>query len=325
MTPMIPPRVVFFGTPAFAVPSLRQLIAAGYRLVAAVTQPDRPSGRGQKVTIGAVKKDAEAHGIPVLQPARLRDEAFLAELSALDPDLGVVAAYGRILPPAVLGAPRLGLLNLHASLLPRWRGASPVHRAVMAGDPETGVSIMRVVAALDAGPVLGVVRRPIGPDETSEEVERDLAGMGADLLLRVIASLLRGDARETPQDDSLATYAPVLRKEDGGIRWEQDALAIHNQVRGLQPWPRAFTTLEGARVIVHRSAREGGAAAGLPRAGWPPGPPGTVTSVEPGAIVVAAGTGAVRLLRLQAEGRRPLDAREFAAGWRLKPGARFGT
>ncbi|RPJ81839.1 MAG: methionyl-tRNA formyltransferase, partial [Acidobacteria bacterium] len=253
---MASPRIAFFGSPRFAVPSLRRLLSEGYEVVAAVAQPDRPRGRGQKLPPGAVKAEAVSCGVRVLQPERLRDEAFLGELAALGPDLGVVAAYGKILPAAVLRTPRLGLLNVHASLLPRWRGASPIHRAVMAGDDETGISIMRVVAALDAGPVLETIHRPIGPDETSEEVERDLASMGADLLVVAIESLLRGDARETPQDESRATYAPLLRKEEGSIRWEQDAAAIHNQVRGLQPWPRAFPTLRGARVIVHRTTSD---------------------------------------------------------------------
>ena len=315
MTQMSLQRVVFFGTPAFAVPSLRRLIEEGHQVVAAVAQPDRPSGRGRKLSVGAVKQEARSRGIPVLQPERLRDEGFLAELSALRADLGVVAAYGKILPAAVLDTPRLGLLNVHASLLPRWRGASPVHRAVMAGDTETGVSIMRVVQALDAGPVLDTARRPIGPDETSEEVERDLSVMGADLLVRVVAALASGDARQTPQDDSQATYAPVLKKEEGLIRWERDARAIHDQVRGLHPWPRAFTSIEGVHVIVHRSSVES--------EDGTPGLPGEIRSVSRSGIVVAAGRGSVRLLQLQAEGRRSLEAREFAIGSRLRAGSRF--
>jgi methionyl-tRNA formyltransferase len=309
-------RVIFFGTPAFAVPSLLRLVDAGYQVVAAVSQPDRPAGRGQQLASGAVKREAARLGIPVLQPERLKDEAFLRELTALAPDLGVVAAYGKILPGAVLNVPPLGLLNVHASLLPRWRGASPVHRAVMAGDAETGVSIMRVVAALDAGPVYDTAPRAIEPDETSEEVEHDLAAIGANLLVRVVGALIRGEARATPQDDALATYAPPLKKEEGSMRWERPARALHDQVRGLHPWPHAFTSLEGSRVIVHRSSVPVTEAAGAP---------GDVVSVDREGIVVATGDGTLRLVRLQAEGRRTLEARDFAAGSRLKAGARFGA
>ena len=310
-------RLVFFGTPAFAVPSLRRLVEAGYPVAAAVTQPDRPSGRGRRLEPGAVKEAAAALGLPVLQPERLRDEAFLQQLSGLGADLGVVAAYGRILPAAVLQSPRLGLINVHASLLPRWRGASPIHRAVMAGDPETGVSIMRIVQALDAGPVFDAARRAIGPDETSEEVEQDLATLGAGVLLRVVEGIERGDARETPQDESLITYAPPLKKDEGQIDWTRPAGAIHNQVRGLHPWPHAFTALAGQRLIVLRTA--------LPEATPAPGAaPGTLLSLDGNALSVATGEGALRLLRVQAEGRRALTGREFAAGARLKPGARFG-
>lgn len=179
-------RVVFFGTPAFAVPTLDALARSGHQLAAVVSQPDRPRGRGQRVSDGPVKARARALGVPVLQPERLRDPAFLEALAAVKPNLGVVAAYGKLLPAAVLELPRLGLINVHASLLPRYRGAAPVHRAVMAGEHETGVTIMRVVQALDAGPMLAHVVRPIGSDDTSDEVERDLAVLGADLLVHVV-------------------------------------------------------------------------------------------------------------------------------------------
>jgi len=318
---MTPLRLVFFGTPEFAVPTLRDVRAHGHDVAAVVTQPDRPRGRGQKPSPGPVKAFAERHGLRVLQPERLKDDAFLADLASLAPDLGIVAAYGKILPAALIAIPRLGLINVHASLLPRWRGASPIHRAVMAGDADTGVSIMRVVQALDAGGVFAIAYRAIGPDETSEEVEHDLAESGARLILPVIDALGTGAANETPQDDSLVTYAPRLTREDGLISWEAPAFAIHNQVRGLYPWPHAFTSLDGARVIVLRTSVGSHGIVPPPNARS-----GQIVAVDREAIVVAAGDGRpLALLQVQAEGRRAVNAREFAAGTRLQPGARFGT
>ena len=314
-------RLVFFGTPEFAVPTLRELLAAGHDVGAVVTQPDRPRGRGQQMSPGPIKAFAGANGLRVLQPDRMRDEGFLSALADLAPDLGVVAAYGKILPSPVLDAPRLGLINVHASLLPRWRGASPVHRAVMAGDAETGVSIMRVVQALDAGGVFAKEARPIGPNETSEEVERDLAERGARLILPVVEALASGTAEAVPQDESLVTYAPRLTREDGAVDWGNPADAIHNQVRGLHPWPHAVTTLDGARVILLRTALDPAASYDARGAR-----PGEVLAVTRQAITVLAGDGRpIELLHLQAEGRRALGARDFAAGARIGPGARFGA
>ncbi len=310
-------RVAFFGTPEFAVPALSRLLDAGFPVVAAVTQPDRPRGRGQKPSPGPVKLLAAQRGIPVLQPERLRHEDFLKSLAGTAPDIGVVAAYGKILPEPVLTLPPLGLVNVHASLLPRWRGASPVHRAVMAGDAETGVSIMRIVKELDAGAVFATARRTIGPEERSDEVERDLASLGAGLLLDVLASIELGEASETPQDSTSVTYAPLLTKEEGRLDWSEPAVALHNRIRGLHPWPHAFTFLNGARVIVLRS---------LPPdpGGETRGAPGEVLAMHAGHLEVATGAGTLQLTQLQAEGRRALAAREFAAGARLAPGARFG-
>jgi methionyl-tRNA formyltransferase len=314
-------RIIFFGTPEFAVPTLREIHAAGHDIVAVVTQPDRPRGRGQKPSPEAVKVFAERHGLLVLQPDRLRDEGFLGALGGLAADLGVVAAYGKILPAAVLAGPRLGLINVHASLLPRWRGASPIHRAVTAGDVETGVSIMRVVQALDAGGVFAQAHRAIGPDETSEDVERDLAELGARLVLPVISALAAGTAVEVPQQEALVTYAPRLTRDDGLIAWTASAAAIHNQVRGLHPWPRAVTTLHGARVIVLRTS-----IAPPPGSSTGQAQPGEVVAIGRDGLVVQAGDGyPIVLLQLQAEGRRALGGREFAAGARIQPGVRFGS
>ncbi|MCC7417813.1 MAG: methionyl-tRNA formyltransferase [Acidobacteria bacterium] len=312
-------RVVFFGTPEFAVPSLDALLRSRHTVAAVVTQPDRPRGRGHQISASPVKVRALASSIPVLQPARLRDEVFLAALRALGADLGVVAAYGRILTEDVLRTPRLGMVNVHASLLPRHRGAAPVHRAIIAGDRETGVTIMRVVLALDAGPMLAAVRRPIGPEETSSEVERDLALLGAPLLAGAVDALAAGTAVETLQDEARATYAARLSKEDGDIDWSQPAPRIHDLVRGLHPWPHAQTRVHGARLIVLRSSP-------APDSAMPPAsaPPGTVVSAAPDDLRVAAGQGVLRLLEIQREGRRPMNAREFLAGHRLVPGDRLG-
>ena len=311
-----PLRLVFFGTPEFALPSLERLFASPHPVVGVVTQPDRPRGRGQHVTESPVKQLARAHDVPVVQPERMKDEAFLATLRSWQADLGVVAAYGRILPAAVLEAPPLGLINVHASLLPRHRGAAPVHRAVMAGDAVTGVSIMRVVQALDAGAVFATVARPIGLDDTSTEVELDLATLGADLLLRVIEDIAAARAVETPQDDAGATYAHRLQKDEGLLDWRNSAGALHNLVRGLQPWPLTWSTIAGRRLIVLRT-RLADAPAGAPTV------PGTVIAVTKDAVQVQAGDGPIDLLTVQPEGRRAMPARDFAAGHRLAAGARF--
>ena len=309
-------RVVFFGTPEFAVPTVDALLASRHTVVAAVCQPDRPRGRGHKVSIGAVKARALNAGVRVLQPERLKDDQFLAALREVEADLGVVAAYGKILTDAVLAMPRLGLINVHGSLLPRYRGAAPVHRAIIAGERETGITIMRVVKALDAGPMMATARRPIGADETSDDVERDLARIGASLLVTVVDQLADGTVRETPQDDAAATYAHRLTKEDSRFEWDWAAARIHNLIRGLRPWPHAETFIHGRRLILLRSAvsdEQSDAA------------PGTVLEARSGDLVVAAGSGRVRLLELQAEGKRPMPAREFLAGHRVSPGDRFTT
>jgi methionyl-tRNA formyltransferase len=312
-------RILFFGTPAFAVPSLQALLAAPHDVVAVVTQPDRPRGRGQRVVASAVKAEAAARGVPVLQPERLTREAFEGTCRRLDADLGVVAAYGKILPAWLLETPRYGMLNVHASLLPRYRGAAPVHRAVRAGETETGVTIMRVVPALDAGPMLADARRPIGPDDRSDEVERDLAAIGARLLVHTVDALQRGTAHETPQDDAQASYAHRLTREDGPVDWSRPARAIHDQIRGLHPWPHACSWVSGTRYILLRAS--------VPDAPpVTPAPPGTIVDTANGRLRVACGDGqAIDVLEIQAEGRRPMTVREFLAGRALSIGQRFGA
>jgi methionyl-tRNA formyltransferase len=307
-------RVVFFGTPAFAVPTLDALIASRHLVIAVVTQPDRPRGRGQKTSDAPVKAQALNAGLTVLQPDRMKDPAFIEALTRMGADVGVVAAYGKILTETVLSTPRLGMVNVHASLLPKYRGAAPIHRAVIDGEAETGVTIMRVVKALDAGPMLATVRRAIGPDETSADVERGLAVDGAALLVATLDAIADGNATEVAQDEGGATYAHRLTKDDGVIDWTRSAGEIHNQVRGLYPWPHAYAFLGGKRLILLRTSPEDVDTHPLP---------GTVVAAHGDDLRVAAGAGLVRIHELQVEGKRPMRAREFLAGHPVHAGDRF--
>jgi methionyl-tRNA formyltransferase len=311
-----PLRIVFMGTPAFAVPALDALLASRHSVVAAITQPDRPRGRGQKTIDGPVKARALAAGIPVLQPPSLKPAEVQAQLASFDADLAVVAAFGKILSNAVIAIPRLGTINVHASLLPKYRGAAPIHRAVAAGEPETGVTIMRVVLALDAGPMLATVRRTIADDETSADVERGLAELGGALLVETVDRLGLGPIDEIPQDDQQATYAARLTKEDGIIDWSQSAQQVHNLIRAMHPWPNAFTFVEGRRLILLRSTVE---AESQDRE------PGTILVAKGDELRVATGSGTLLLRQLQAEGKRPMTVRDFLAGHHLAAGDRFMT
>jgi methionyl-tRNA formyltransferase len=308
-------RIVFFGTPAFAVPTLEALLESRHQVVAVVTQPDRPRGRGHKTAFAPVKARAVEAGLPILQPERLKDPSFLDAMSAFTADLGVVAAYGKILPEVVLAGPPLGMVNVHASLLPKYRGAAPIHRAVVAGEEITGVTIMRVVKALDAGPMLASAPRPIGPDESSVEVERDLARIGADLLCWTVDDLAASLDTETEQDGTRATYAHRLTKEDGIVDWSWSASRIHNLIRGLHPWPHAVTYLGDRRLILLRSAVALDAASTEA--------PGAILRATGDELLVTTGDGVLRLLEVQAEGGRPMGVREFMAGHHLMRGDRF--
>lgn len=309
-------RVVYFGTPNFAVPTLEHLVRSPHRVVGVVTQPDRPRGRGQQVIEGPVKALAVSLGLPVYQPEKLARDQFEAPLCSLGADIGVVAAYGKILPDWLLATPRLGLINVHASLLPKYRGASPIHRAVIAGDAETGVTIMRVVKALDAGPMLSAVRVPIGPDDTTSTIEPLLATSGAALLIRTLDEIEAGTSREVPQDETQVTYAPKLTKGEGLIDWSSPAPRIHNLIRGLWPWPHAFTYLDAQRYIVHRSRLS--SAAGMAS-------PGTImiASATHGLHVACGHGSALELLEIQLEGKRVMHVRDAMAAKSLTAGARF--
>jgi len=305
-------RIAFAGTPEFAVPPLAALCRAApaHGVVGVLTQPDRPAGRGRKLAQSAVKQFALAHGLPVAQPATLRDEAGRAPLLEWRPDLLVVVAYGLILPPAVLAIPRLGCLNVHASLLPRWRGAAPIQRALLAGDAETGVAIMKMEAGLDTGPVLRTRRVTIGPRSTSGSLHDVLAALGAAELLAALAQIEAGEARFEPQPAAGVTYAAKIDKVEARIDWREDAESIDRRVRAFDPWPVAEARLgtEPLKLLRARplSDAEAGRGAGLV--------PGAVLGLRGDALQVACGRGVLAIERLQRAGRRPVDAREFANG-----------
>jgi len=310
-------RIVFFGTPAFAVPSLEALIASAHEVVGVISQPDRPRGRGQQLQATPTKQVAIAHGIPVIQPTKIREDAFLQQVRDLRADLGVVVAFGRILPDPLLAIPRLGMINVHASILPFYRGAAPIQRAVIAGDAETGVTIMRVASELDAGPMFSVARVAIPPDATSGDMESVLAALGARILLPVVGDLEEGRAVETPQDHSRATFAPKITKDEGVIDWSESAERIHHRIRGLQPWPLASTSLNGTRIVLRRSRVSNSVVRDLT--------PASVRTTQ-GEMTVVCGDGTeLEILELQPEGKRTMTAREFLAGRGIPDGARFGS
>ncbi|HUQ86939.1 MAG TPA: methionyl-tRNA formyltransferase [Vicinamibacterales bacterium] len=313
----MPLRVAFFGTPGFAVPTLEHLANSPHQVVGVITQPDKPRGRGQKITEGPVKSLAMSLRVPVLQPAKLARDQFESDFASLNADIGVVAAYGKILPDWLLAAPRFGLINVHASLLPRYRGASPVHRAVINGDADTGVTIMRVVKALDAGPMLAAAIVPIGVDDTTTIVEAMLAVRGAELLVKALDAIEAGTARETPQDESLVTYAPKLAKTEGLVDWSLPAPRVHNLIRGLWPWPHAYTYLDQTRYILHRSRLSS-----RPTSNEVPGTIVHATPVD-GLHVVCGDRTTLELVDLQLEGKRVMGAREAMTAKVLVSGATF--
>jgi methionyl-tRNA formyltransferase len=297
--------IVFAGTPEFAVPALQALLASPHRVVAVYTQPDRPAGRGRQLAASPVKKCASAAGIPIEQPVNFKEPVTRERLAGYRPDLMVVVAYGLILPQAVLGIPPQGCLNIHASLLPRWRGAAPIQRAILAGDIETGVTIMRMEAGLDTGPVLLERRISIGPRETSASLHDRLAQLGAELLPRAIAGLVSGELQPRPQSESGVTYAYKLQKEEARIDWRKSAVEIDRQVRAFNPWPVAECRLDDEQLRIWEAE---------PTATATTAAPGTVIDADAAGIVVATGAGALRLLRVQAAGRKPVTGAEFARG-----------
>ena len=314
-------RIVFAGTPEFAVPPLAALCASRHQVVGVLTQPDRPAGRGRHAVASAVKEFAIAHGLPLAQPASLRTDLGRAALVDWQPDLMVVVAYGLILPPEVLAIPRSGCLNIHGSLLPRWRGAAPIQRAVLAGDRETGVTIMLLDAGLDTGPTLLERRVPIADDETSATLHTKLATLGAEALLEAIDGYESGRLRPVPQPTAGVSYASKLDKSEARIDWRESAIAIERRVRAFVPWPIAETTHRGEVLRIHAArafdaaALERAAIVAPAAARATPHPPGTVLGLQGEFLMIACGSGYLGIARLQRAGRRVLEAREFCNGF----------
>lgn len=314
-------RLVFLGTGDFALPTFEHLAATGHDLAALVTQPDRPQGRKQELVPAAIKRAAETRGIPVFQPEDVNTHESLERIRAFGPELLVTAAYGQILSADLLEIPWLGGINLHGSVLPAYRGASPVARAIQNGDAETGVTIIRMTPRIDAGGIIAIARTPIDPDETAGELEARLAQLGAPLVAQAIAAMAAGPVPILPQEKAAVTRAPKLRKEDGLIDWSKSARAVHDHVRAMQPWPIASTTWnprritgrKPMRIIIHRTEVVEGS-----------GPAGTVLEASGERLVVAAGEGAVRLRTIQFEGKKPADAAEVLRGYRIDAGDRMG-
>ena len=305
------------GTPALAAHILKRLAAApgaNSRVVGVVTRPDRPRGRGLGMEPSEVGAVAAKHRIPTLKPVKIRTPEFLNELKAFDPDLIVVAAYGRILPNSILDLPKIAPINVHASLLPRHRGAAPIEGAILAGDTETGVTIMRIIEQMDAGPMYFQRRLPIEPTDTQATLKEKLAELGAVAMLEAIDLAARGALIETPQDESSATYTAQVEKKDATIDWTASAEQIERMTRAYDPWPVARTRLGGDEVLIWRAEVEDGSN----------GSAGTIVSLKP-APVVQCGTGRLRLIEVQAPGRKRISAADYLRGKRVDAGARFGT
>lgn len=309
------PRIVFMGTPDFAVPILQMLVHEGYSVVGVVTQPDRPKGRKRILTPPPVKVAAQKWGLPVLQPHKLVDEAAIDSVLQLEPDLIVTAAYGQLLPQKILQAPSLGCINIHASLLPKYRGGAPIHWAIIHGEEKTGITIMYMVQALDAGDMLVQKELPIRKTDHVGILHDRLSELGANLLKESLPSLIQGHLQATPQDEQQATYAPNLTREDEMIDWSQSATQIYNRVRGLHPWPVASTVWRGKPMKIWWVEEK-----------WVDhqNQPGTILGVESEGILVAAGSGAVMIKELQPSGKKRMPAHDFVGGARIQDGERFG-
>jgi methionyl-tRNA formyltransferase len=309
-------RAIFFGTPAIAVPSLDALAAIA-EVAFVVCQPDRPAGRGLELKPPPVKVRALELGLPVHQPAKIRTPEFAALIREANADVALVIAYGRILPPAVLDAPRHGCVNLHASILPKYRGAAPITWSVVHGEPETGISLMQMDEGMDTGAVYAIHRTPIGAETTADELAVALGALAADVVRADLARVVNGELAPTAQDHAAATMAPMLEKEHGRIAWDRPAAAVHDHVRGMTSWPGAFTALQGKTLKILESrvgSTEGNA-----------GPPGTIVAASKQGIDVACGAGTLRILRAQAEGRKPLGAAELVGGRTLAVGMLLGA
>lgn len=306
-------RTVFMGTPDFALDTLRGLIEAGCNMVAVYTQPDRPKGRGKKLTSPPVKELALEHGIPVFQPQKLRDPVAVEELKALAPDLIVVVAFGQILPQSVIDIPQYGCINVHASLLPKYRGAAPINKVIVDGETETGVTTMLMDIGLDTGDMLIKKTLAIGPDETAGQLHDRMAPLGREAMEETLRALCAGTLRPEKQDDALTCYAAMMKKEDGLIDWSLPAARIHNLVRGLDPWPAAYTSLAGETLKISKTSVEAGS-----------GEAGSVVSADAGGVCIACGEDLLRIGELQLPGKRKMLAADFLRGHSLPVGTKLG-
>ena len=312
-------NIVFFGTPSFAVPALEALLNSEHSVVVVVTQPDRQRGRGQRLSASPIKQVALDSQLPVLQPTKLNDVEFLDELAKLRPDLAVVVAYGQFLPNRVLQLPRLGTINIHASLLPKYRGAAPIQRALMAGETETGITIIKLIQKMDAGPMLQHRVIPVTEDDTTETIEPRLAKLGAGLLVSCVNDIAQGNITQENQDESKATFAPRITKEDGQIQWTNSAEQIHNQIRGLHPWPHAYSYLNGTRHLILQSE-----VMNLFSPNHATTRPGQIITVLKDRVIVATGgADTLGILKIQLPGRAPLATRAFLAGHPIAAGSLF--
>lgn len=309
---MPPLRIVFMGTPQFACPTLQMLIDRGENIVAAVTQPDRPKGRGQLMQPTPVKELAEQHGIPILQPLKVRAAEAIEEIRACAPDLIVVIAFGQILPKALLDIPHYGCINVHASLLPRYRGAAPINWCIINGETETGITTMMMDVGLDTGDMLLKKKIPVSPEDTASTLHDRLSMLGAETMSETLDLLKEGKLTPEKQDDTLSCYAPMLKKELGEIRWDSSCSSIINLVRGVTPWPGAYTKIDGKVLKVH-SVRPGSSS----------GAPGLILAAGKDGIEAACGDGSIIIEEMQLEGKKRLKAAEFLSGCRIEPGSVF--
>ncbi|MBB1299493.1 methionyl-tRNA formyltransferase [Pseudoalteromonas sp. SR41-7] len=310
-----PLRIIFAGTPDFAARHLKALIQSEHQIVGVYSQPDRPAGRGKKLKASEVKELALEHNLPVFQPQSLKNDEALAELTSLNADIMIVVAYGLILPKAILEAPRLGCLNVHGSILPRWRGAAPIQRAIWAGDEQTGVTIMQMDEGLDTGDMLHISRCPISTTETSASLYTKLAELGPDALIETINKLANGEITPEPQNDELANYAKKLSKEEANIDWSMSALQIERNIRSFNPWPMCFTQMGGQTVKIHQA-----------QVMLQSGDPGQILSSDKNGVVVACGEHALCITQLQPQGKKPMAINDFLNGrsdW-VTPGTILG-
>ena len=303
-------RIIFMGTPEFAAPAIDSLLAAGHEIAAVFSQPDKPKGRGYSLAPPPVKVKAMEHNIPVYQPKSMRDGEALRIFNEIKPDVGVVIAYGKILPQEILDAPQYGCINVHASLLPKYRGAAPIQWSVIDGEPKTGVTTMQMDAGLDTGDMLLRSETDILPDETAGELHDRLSAMGAELIVRTLDALEKGELRPEKQDDSQTCYAKMLTKELCAVDWSRSAREIHNQIRGLSPWPVATAVLEGKKLKLHRSA--------VSSLDAPDAQCGEIISLEP--LTVKCGSGAIELLEIQAEGKKRMLSVDYLRGHKIETG-----